>query len=55
MNARIMVHKGISNLNVYKNLTRRKYHDSGVEQFPFETTTINKKGSNDYSRLNIKY
>lgn len=55
MDTRIMVHEGISNLNVYKNLMRRKYRDCGVEQFPFETTTINKKGSNDYSRLNIKY
>lgn len=55
MDARIMVHEGISNLNIYKNLMRRKYRDYGVEQFPFETTTINKKGSNDYSGLNIKY
>lgn len=50
-----MVHGGISNLNVYKNLMKCKYRDYGVEQFPFETTTINKRGSNDYSRLNIKY
>ena len=55
MDARIMVHEGISNLNVCKNSMRCKDRDYGVEQSPFETTTIDKKGSNDYSRLNIKY
>lgn len=55
MNARIMVHEGISNLNVCKNSMRCKVRDYGVEQSPFKTTTIDKKGSNDYSRLNIKY